>query len=177
MVDPTSTTGPEATGANGAQGAKTHFTKAMEEAMAGAHALAGECKDKFSQTKDELGGEAKTRSDDARDKASAFAEDAKVRASEYAVEGKARTSAAIVSLSKVIDDNTATIDDKVGVKYGDYARTASQSMKDAATKLDEKSFEELGEDAKTFVRESPGLAVGMAVAAGYVLGKLFTRAK
>lgn len=177
MVDPTSTTGPEATGANGAQGAKSHFTKAMDEAMAGAHALAGECKEKFSQTKNDLGGEAKSRSDDARDKASAFAADAKVRANELAVEGKARTSAAIVSLSKLIDDNTAVIDDKAGVKYGDYARSTSQSMKDAAARLDEKSFEELGEDAKTFVRESPALAVGMAVAAGYVLGKLFTKAK
>ena len=34
-------------------------------------------------------------------------------------------------------------------------------------------LDELGEDAKQFVRTSPGMAVGMAVAAGFVLGRIF----
>ncbi|MCT2400821.1 apolipoprotein A1/A4/E family protein [Novosphingobium mangrovi (ex Huang et al. 2023)] len=172
MVEPTATTTED-----GTENAKNHFTKAMEEAKAGAQALAGEYREKLTKTKDDLSDEAKSRSGDAREKASAFASDAKVKATEYANEGKARTSKAIVGLSKMIDDNAGLIDDKVGAKYGDYARTASKSMQDAATKLDEKSLDELGEDAKEFVRKSPGLAVGMAVAAGFLFGRIFKKSK
>ncbi|MEJ2408519.1 MAG: hypothetical protein P8Y58_07365 [Novosphingobium sp.] len=171
MVDPVDSTEDDT------PNAKNHFTKAMEEAKAGAQALAGEYKEKLSQTTGEWSGEAKSKSGEAREKASAFAADAKVKASEYANEGKARTSQAIVGLSKMIDENVALIDDKVGPKYGEYARTASKSMQDAAAKLDEKSLDELGEDAKEFVRKSPGLAVGMAVAAGFLFGRMFKKSK
>lgn len=169
MVDPTAPTG------EGAENAKNHFAKAMDEAKAGAQALAGECREKFTQAKGEWTEEAKVRSDEAMEKANAFAGDAKVKAGEMAQEGKARTSQAIVGLSRLIDENVHLIDDKVGAKYGDYARTASKSMQDAAARLDEKSFEELGEDAKEFVRKSPGVAVGMAVAAGFLIGRIFKK--
>lgn len=171
MVEPTAPTGA-ATG-NGTEAAKNHFAKAMEEAKAGATALAGEYRDKFSQATGEWTTEAKTRSDDAKDKASAFADTAKVKATDYANEGKARTSQAIVGLSKLIDDNAGLIDDKAGTKYGDYARSASKSLQDAAAKLDEKSLDDLGEDAKEFVRKSPGLAIGLAVTAGYLFARVF----
>lgn len=160
---------------NGAETAKTHFSKAVEEAKAAAQALACEYKDKFSQTKTELSGEAKTRSEEARTKANAFATDAKVKAGEYALEGKAKASKTIVGLSRMLDENTALIEEKAGPKFGEYARTASAKMQETAASLDEKSFEELGEDAKEFVRKSPGLAVGMAVAAGFLVGRLFKK--
>jgi len=156
MVDPTISAG------NGTESAKNHFGKAIDEAKAGAQALAGE-----------LSSECKTRGGEAKDKASAFAADAKVKAAGYAEDGKAKASQAIVGVSKLIDDNAALIDEKVGVKYGDYARSASKSLADAGAKLDEKSLDELGEDAKEFVRKSPGLAVGIAVATGFVLARLF----
>lgn len=171
MADPENPTG------EGTENARNHFTKAMEEARAGAQTLAGEYREKLAQAKDEWTDEVKTRSGEAREKANALADDAKVKATEMAVEGKARTSQAIVGLSKMIDENAHLIDEKVGPKYGDYARTASKSMQDAAARLDEKSFEELGDDAKEFVRKSPGLAVGMAVAAGFFFGRLFKKSK
>lgn len=166
MVDPTVAAG------TGNESAKNHFSKAVDEAKAGAQALAGECKDRLNQTKGEWTSEAKVRSDEAKERAGTFAADAKVKASEYAVEGKAKTSQAIVGISKLIDENAALIDEKVGVKYGDYARTASKSLNDAATRLDEKTIEDLGEDAREFVRQSPGLAVGLAVATGFFLSRL-----
>ena len=73
----------------------------------------------------------------------------------------------------MVEDNAALIDEKVGLKYGDYARTAARSMQDAATRLDAKELAELGEDAKEFVRKSPGLAIGMAAVAGFMLARLF----
>lgn len=169
MVDPAAPTG------NGTENAKNHFAKAMEEARAGAQALADECREKFTQATGEWTGEARSRSDEAMEKANAFASDAKARAGEFAQEGKARTSQAIVGLSKIIDENAHLIDEKVGAKYGEYARSASKSMQDAATHLDEKSFEELGDEAMEFVRKSPGIAVGMAVAAGFLIGRMFKK--
>jgi ElaB/YqjD/DUF883 family membrane-anchored ribosome-binding protein len=189
MADPTVTTGNEA------DNARNHFAKAMEEAKAGAQALGKEAqtraegyRDKLNQTRTEWTSEAKARSDEARDKANAYASDArqkanayaadaKVKATELALEGKTRTSQAMVGLSRMIDDNVGLIDDKVGAKYGDYARSASKSMQDAAAKLDEKSLDDLSEDAREFVRQSPGLAVGMAVAAGFLVGRMFKKSK
>ena len=60
-------------------------------------------------------------------------------------------------------------------KYGDYARTASRTLQETAAKLDQKSVEELGEDAREFVRKSPAAAVGLAALAGFLLARLFRR--
>lgn len=153
----------------GAEAAKNHFTKAVEEALAGARALGGEAqnrvgeyREKLYQKKDGLADDAKVRTDEYKDKAFG-----------YAHEGKARASSALAGLGQLITDNAGTLDDKVGVKYGDYARSAAQSVQDVATRLDEKSLDELGEDALEFVRTSPALALGMAAAAGYLLGRVF----
>lgn len=160
---------PEMTAEVADSAAKNHFSKAVEEAKAGAQALgkeaqarAEEYRGKFNDKKDGLSTDAKVKSDEAKEKAFMFAND-----------GKAKTSQAMTSVSKMIDDNAAKIDEKVGVKYGDYARGAAKSINDAAVRLDEKTLDELGEDAKAFVRQSPGLAVGMAAAAGFFLGRLF----
>ena len=69
--------------------------------------------------------------------------------------------------------NVAMIDEKVGPKYGDYARSAAKSIQDAADWVEQKDLVELGEDAKEFVRKSPGLAVGLAAVAGFMLARLF----
>ena len=68
-------------------------------------------------------------------------------------------------------DNAATIDEKFGSQYGDYARKASRSLHEASAKIDNKSVEEIGEDAREFVRKSPGLAVGLAAVAGFLIAR------
>ena len=78
-----------------------------------------------------------------------------------------------VALGRAVFDTAPTVDDKLGAKYGDYARTASKSLQDASSRLDAKSVEELGEDAREFVRKSPGLAVGIAAVGGFLLARLF----
>ncbi len=70
-------------------------------------------------------------------------------------------------------DNAPTLDEKLGPKYGDYARSASRSLQETAAKLDSKSVEELGEDAREAVRRNPGKAVGIAAIAGFFLARLF----
>lgn len=158
-ITPNPDTTPEPTSESAA---KSHFAKAVEEAKAGAQALGKEAQERASQAGGEWANEARARGSEAKEKAF-----------EFAKEGKAGASKAISTLGKMVEENAPTIDEKLGEKYGDYARTAARSMQDAATKLDAKDLNELGEDAKEFVRKSPGLAVGMAAVAGFMLARLF----
>ena len=133
--------------------AKSHFSAAVQEAKAGAAALGAE----------------------AKGRASAYKDQAKDKGDEWARDGKAKASGALSSLGKAVGDNAATIDEKLGERYGDYARTASKSLQDTAEKLDAKSIEELGEDARQFVRKSPGTAVGLAALAGFLIARVLRK--
>lgn len=162
--------------------AKAKFSKALEEAKAGAQALASQAQDKASvlaaQAQDKAGAY-RTR---ALDQGEALLEDAKVyggqakeKAAELAREGKAKASEAISGLGQIVADSAPTIDEKLGEKYGDYARTAARSIQEGAAKLEAKDIGELGNDAKEFVKKSPGVAVGLAAVAGFILARLFRR--
>jgi hypothetical protein len=149
--------------------AKERFSKAIEEAKAGAQALREEAYTRAGEYR----GKVHDASTDWIDEAKARGEQAKDRASELALEGKAKTTEALKGLSKLVNENAPALDEKLGLKYGDYARSAARSMDSAADRLEAKDLAELGEDAKEFVRKSPGLAVGMAAVAGFMLARLF----
>lgn len=149
--------------------AKVKFAKAIEEAKAGATALTAEAKAKAEGYRDQLSAKSTDWVDEAKD----IAGQAKVRAADLAVDGKAKASDAIATLGKLVGDNATTIDEKLGTRYGDYARTAARTMQESAAKLDSKDINELGDDAKEFVRKSPGLAVGIAAAFGFLIARLF----
>lgn len=150
-------------GSAGTTEAKTRFNAALDEAKAGAAALKGEAASRAAAYRDE----AKVRSED-------WAGDAKKRAGDLAVEAKTKTSDGIASLGKVVSENSTLIDEKLGEKYGDYARSASRSLQETAAKLDSKSVDELSEDARAMVRKSPGAAVGLAAVVGFMFARLFS---
>lgn len=158
---PASATGA-ALEADGTAEAKSHFNAAIDEAKASAAAL---------------GDEARHRADDARAEAMARGEDfagqAKLKAGELAVEGKAKASEALTGLSRVIDENAALVDEKLGPKYGEYARNAATSLEHSAHTLEEKSVDELAEDARAAIRKSPAAAVGLAALGGFLIARLF----
>ncbi|MFO1256241.1 MAG: hypothetical protein U1E37_11335 [Sphingomonadaceae bacterium] len=149
--------------------AKAKFSKAIEEAKAGANALTSEAKAKAGAYKDQLSAKGNDWAADAKD----LAAQAKDRAGEMAQEGKAKTSDALASLGKIVSDNAGTIDEKLGTRYGDYARTAARSMQETAAKIEAKDLAELGEDAKEFVRKKPGVAIGIAAVVGFFVARLF----
>lgn len=161
-ADTVSGTGAAATGA--ASEAKSRFTAALDEAKAGVAALGAEAK-----------GRAAGYTEQARTKGDDWSAEAKTKAAELAYTGKAKASEAISGLSRVVADNAATIDEKLGAKYGDYARTASQSLEEFSGKLENKSVEELGDDARELVRKSPAAAVGLAALAGFLFARIFSR--
>lgn len=144
--------------------AKSRFNAALDEARAGAALLGAEARERANA----YGVEARSRSDD-------WGAEAKSKATELAYEGKAKASEALSSLGRIVGDNAATIDERLGAQYGDYARNASRSLQSTAEKLDQKSVGELGDDAREMVRKSPAAAVGLAALAGFLLARLFRR--
>ncbi|MEL7689591.1 hypothetical protein [Citromicrobium bathyomarinum] len=157
-------TGSAAAAGGGAQEAKSRFNSALDEAKAGAQALRGEASQRAQAYKEQ-----------AATKGSAYAEQAKAKGGELAVEGKHRASEALTSLSRVVAENAAKVDDNLGPKYGDHVRNAARGLQDAATHIDTKSYDELGDEAREFVRKNPGLSVGIAAFTGYVLARMFRR--
>merc|ERR1712196_575347 len=108
--------------------AKSRFNAALEEAKAGAAALKAE----------------------GRDRATAYRDQAKHKGDELAAEGKLKAGEGLRSLSRLVDENANQVDEKLGAKYGDYARSASKSLDGYAAKLDEKSVDDLVEDGREF---------------------------
>jgi ElaB/YqjD/DUF883 family membrane-anchored ribosome-binding protein len=149
--------------------ARAKFSRALEEARAGASALGHEARERAGEYRDRLSANGSEWADEAKE----LAGQAKDRAAALAKDGKSKASDAIATLGKLMADNAGTIDDKLGVRYGDYARTAARSMQETAAKIEAKNFDELGDDAKEFVRKSPGLAIGIAAIGGFFLARLF----
>lgn len=150
---------------------KAHFAKAIEEAKVGAQMIGKQAqeradayRDKFTQARSDLGNEAKVRSGEARE-----------RALQVAQESKTRACGALASLGKLVEDNASYVDEKVGVAYGDYMRTAARSMNEAADRIESKEIAELAEDAREFVRTRPELAVGLATLSGFMLARVFKK--
>jgi len=155
-----------------ASGVKAKFSKALDDARAGAVALGKDLQDKAAPYREKFG--EKFSGTDLTAEAKAIGEQAKERALALAAEGKVKASDALTSLGKVVSDNAGLVDDKLGAKYGDYARTAARAIQETAAKLDSKELDELGTDAAEFVKKNPALAIGAAAVVGFALAKLFS---
>lgn len=149
--------------------AKSRFGKAIDEALASAETLKQDATDKAAAYKDKVAGA----TGQWTEQASVYAGQAKEKGTALANEGKARTSDALSLLGKSISETAPKIDEKLGVQYGDYARTAARTLQESAAKLEAKELAELGEDIKDVVRKSPAVAVGVAAVAGFLLARLF----
>ena len=87
-------------------------------------------------------------------------------------QGLERSSEALASVSKLVGDTAAGIDERLGQEYGDYARKAAGAIDNAANSLASKSPDELIDDTREFVKRSPGIALAGAAVVGFVLARL-----
>lgn len=150
---------------------KSVFSKALDDAKASALASATAL-GKKAQEQTEVYRE-KLAAADLIGEAKALGAEAKARAGVLAVDGKAKASDALTTLGKVVADNAGLVDGKLGEKYGDYARSAARSIQETAAKLESKDLAELGDEAKSFVRKNPVLALGVAAVAGFLVARAF----
>ena len=100
-----------------------------------------------------------------------FRDKAMNKARSAANEGKAKTGDAIGSLSRFIETSATSLDQNLGRKYGDYARSTADVVANLGDKINTKNVEELVEDARGYVRKSPAVAIGAAAAVGFLLSR------
>ena len=151
---------------------KARFGKALEEARAGVVALGKEAQDRAGAYRDQVTAKATGTGTDWAEEAKNIGGQARDRAASLAADGKTKASDALTGLGKIIADNAGALDDKLGSRYGDYARTAARTMTEAGAKLDAKDLNALGDDAREMIKKSPGLAIGVAAVAGFLLARL-----
>jgi ElaB/YqjD/DUF883 family membrane-anchored ribosome-binding protein len=107
-----------------------------------------------------------------KDEFNSFKDQAGGKARDAANRGKERAAEAMGGIGKIIRESADTIDEKVGKQYGDYARTAADTVDSFADKVDGQDVDALVEDARQFIRKSPAVAIGAAAAIGFVLARV-----
>jgi ElaB/YqjD/DUF883 family membrane-anchored ribosome-binding protein len=107
-----------------------------------------------------------------REQAADFTSQAKDKVRGAAASGKDKATDAMGGLSTMVDDVAATLDEKLGSQYGDYARKAAEAVSGLADTIKSKDVEDLVNDARDFVRKRPAVAIGAAAALGFVLTRL-----
>lgn len=150
---------------------KSRFARAIDDAKASAGALRGDAVEITTAAREKAAATAT----EWTEQAGAYASQARDKSLELAQQGKARTSEAIAVVGRAISDTAPVIDEKLGVQFGDYARSAAGALESTADKLAAKDFADLGEDVKAFVRKSPATALGIAAVAGFLVARLFSR--
>jgi ElaB/YqjD/DUF883 family membrane-anchored ribosome-binding protein len=87
-------------------------------------------------------------------------------------QGLERTAEALANVSKMVGDTASGIEERLGPEYGDYARRAAGSIENVANSIAAKDPDELIDDTRNFVRESPGIALAGAAVVGFVIARL-----
>lgn len=87
-------------------------------------------------------------------------------------QGLGRTAEALANVSKMVGDTADGIEERLGPEYGDYARRAAGAIENVANTIAEKDPDELLEDTRNFVRNSPGIALAGAAVVGFVVARL-----
>lgn len=90
----------------------------------------------------------------------------------FAEDGKSKATDALGQLTQILNDAAAQVDDKLGKQYGQYARSAADQVQAFGTKLDDTTVDEIFDEARELVKKSPGVAVGIAAAVGFVVARL-----
>ncbi|MCU6453449.1 hypothetical protein LPN01_05095 [Sphingomonas sp. A2-49] len=86
--------------------------------------------------------------------------------------GKERAVGGLDQLSQMITDAAGQVDEKLGAQYGEYARSAAGAVSNFSDQIRGKDVDQLLDEAREFVRKSPGVAVGVAAALGFAVARL-----
>jgi ElaB/YqjD/DUF883 family membrane-anchored ribosome-binding protein len=90
----------------------------------------------------------------------------------FVTQGLERSSEALANVARMIGDTAPGIEERLGPESGDYARRAAGSIENVANTIAEKDPDELIDDTRNFVRNSPGVALAGAAVVGFVIARL-----
>ena len=106
------------------------------------------------------------------EKTAGIREQAGDKARAYALQGKEKATDALDNVVKLVGDAAGQVDDKLGEQYGDYVRRAGDAISGIATQLRDKDVDELVDDARGVIRQSPTIAIGAAAAVGFLVARV-----
>jgi len=90
----------------------------------------------------------------------------------FVTQGLERTAETLSNVSRMVGDTVPGIEERLGAEYGDYARRAAGAIDNVANSIATKDPDELIEDTRNFVRNSPGIALAGAAVVGFVIARL-----
>ncbi|WP_448585860.1 hypothetical protein [Thermaurantiacus sp.] len=108
-----------------------------------------------------------------REEASAFAGRAGEAIRDAANAGRGRAADALHGIAEAVRGLASKAgESSEGGKAADFARKAADSMDHLSEVIRDKSFDQLGNDVRAFVRERPALAIGVAAVIGFALARM-----
>jgi hypothetical protein len=87
-------------------------------------------------------------------------------------QGLERSAEALANVGKLVGDTADGLDERLGPEFGEYARKAASAIENTANSIASKDADELIEDTRNFVRNSPGVAIAGAAIVGFALARL-----
>lgn len=94
------------------------------------------------------------------------------KARDMASQGKDKATEALDSVSRLVSETADTVDERLGPQYGNYVRQAAGALDGFNDSIRNKQVDELLDDARNLVRQSPAVAIGAAAAVGFLLVRL-----
>ena len=98
------------------------------------------------------------------DTASTLTDQVGERAREYTVQGKDQAVEALDNVASLIGDAAAQVSERLGDQYGSYIHQAADAFTGLADSLRQKDADQLFNDARALVRNSPAVALATAAA-------------
>lgn len=108
----------------------------------------------------------------AKDNAAKVSTQAADKARQFAQQGQTKAGGALDQLTQMLNDAAGQVDEKLGGQYGGYARQAATTIQGFSDQVKNKDVDELVDDVRAFVRQSPAVAIGVAAAVGFVVARV-----
>jgi ElaB/YqjD/DUF883 family membrane-anchored ribosome-binding protein len=144
--------GSGSTGASSGGGSAFQFDKSSGGGSSGGgvSGIAGQVREQINTFKSQAG-----------DRARGFAEDGKSQATDF-----------LQTIAQVVADAAGSVEERLGGQYAGVGRRASDSISALASSLDQRSVDDLIEDARAFVQKSPAAAIGIAAVLGFAVARV-----
>lgn len=137
-------------GSTGAGGSAFKFDKQGSGGGSGSGGFSGQVREQLNTLKSQAG-----------ERARGFADDGKRQATDF-----------LQTLAQVVADAAGSVEQRLGGQYAGVGHKASDSISSLASSLDQRSVDDMIEDARAFVQRSPAAAIGMATVVGFAVARV-----
>lgn len=107
-----------------------------------------------------------------KDQVSTLKNQATDRALGFADDGKRQTTDFLQNVAEIIQEAAGSVESRLGGQYAGFGHRAADQVQSLSRTIDDKSVEELVDDARAFVRRSPTVAIGVAALVGFAVSRV-----